>query len=47
MTRTGIVLDSPRKRALKQTLEVDALRKTPVAPWPALPWSTKWFDETQ
>ncbi len=47
MERTGIVLDSPRKRALKQALEIDALRKTPVAPWPSLPWPTSWFDETQ
>ncbi|MGE0391949.1 MAG: hypothetical protein AB7I25_01635 [Vicinamibacterales bacterium] len=47
VARTDGALDSPAKRRLKEALEADALRKTPVAPWPALPWPNDWFDETQ
>ena len=47
LERQEIVLDTPGKRLVKRTLEVDALKKAPVAPWPMLPWSRDWFDETQ
>lgn len=47
MERTNLKLDSPGKQALKQALESDALKKAPVAPWPSLPLSPDWFDETQ
>jgi hypothetical protein len=47
MVRNRFALDSPAKQALKRTLEADALRMTPPGPWPRLPWSTHWFDETQ
>ncbi len=47
LERQEIVLDTPAKRLVKRTLETDALRKAPVAPWPDLPWSRDWFDETQ
>jgi hypothetical protein len=47
LERQEIALDTPAKRAVKQALEVDALRMTPVPPWPRLPWPANWFDETQ
>ncbi|MEQ1895986.1 MAG: hypothetical protein ABL971_01205 [Vicinamibacterales bacterium] len=47
LERQAIVLDTPAKQLVKRRLEADALRKAPVAPWPELPWSRDWFDETQ
>lgn len=47
MARQEIVLDTPAKRVVKEALEMDALRRAPVAPWPRLPWRADWFDETQ
>ncbi len=47
IARERFPLDSPAKQALKQALEDDALRRAPLAPWPELPWSARWFDETQ
>lgn len=47
LERQEIVLDTPAKRRVKEALEVDALSTDPVAPWPELPWSRDWFDETQ
>jgi hypothetical protein len=47
LEREEIVLDSPRKIALKRALETDAIRREPPAPWPTLPWPASWFDETQ
>ena len=47
LERQEIVLDTPAKRRVKEALETDALNTEPVAPWPQLPWSRDWFDETQ
>ena len=47
LARQEIVLDTPAKRAVKNALETDALTRLPVPPWPRLPWSPGWFDETQ
>ena len=47
LERQEIVLDTPAKRRVKEMLETDALNREPVAPWPVLPWSRDWFDETQ
>jgi hypothetical protein len=47
LAREGSALNTPAKRSVKGLLEMDALRRQPVAPWPALPWSVDWFDETQ
>lgn len=45
--RSEMELTSPAKQRLKRALEVDALSKMPVAPWPELPLPPEWFDETQ
>lgn len=42
-----IALDTPEKRALKETLERAALTAAPAPSWPVFPWPRSWFDEDQ